>query len=686
MKGGLYIKLAAEGISKNKKLYLPYILTCICMIMMCYIIAYLSMSADLSNVRGADMLQALLSFGNFIMAIFSTIFLYYTNSFLTRRRQKEFGLYNILGMGKRNLVKILIWENILTALISVSIGLAAGILFSKAAELAAIKMLGGQTGFAIHVALKPILWSVGLFLCIYLLIMLRMLVSVWRLRPVEMLRSENVGEKPPKANWLLALMGLVILAAAYYMAVTVIDPMSSILLFFVAVVMVIVATYFLFIAGSVVLCRILQKNKKYYYKTKHFVSLSSMVYRMKRNGAGLASICILSTMVLVTVSSTVCMYAQTEKAVDERYPNDISFTMTSSDRSETAEYIETAESVLKEYGETAENISDFHLYSAAALVSGDTFTMDLSEGNDLGAEDVYESVRRLYFITLADYERISGEQRELSEDGVLLYPLKTEYDYDTMTVEGMETWNVELLDKAPYKVGSAQANMEGSLFLVVKDASVMQALQEIQNAHAEEMTRTYIKEYYGFDLSCSDEKQVEIFEEMAARMEKLVKLSKTGTLVNTSGNLPAYSMECRASGRASFIGLNGGLFFLGILLGSVFIFGTVLIMYYKQISEGYEDQERFSILQKVGMSRREIKQSINSQVLTVFFLPLLTAGVHLGFAFPLISRILILMSAVEKNYLFIITAICYLIFAAFYVAVYWITSKSYYTIVGGDKK
>ena len=305
MKGGFYIRLAKDGIIKNRKLYFPYILTCICMIMMFYIIYYLGVSADFAKVRGGEVLQSFLGFGVFVIGIFSLIFLYYTNSFLIRRRQKEFGLYNILGMGKRSLVRILIWENILTAVFSIAAGLVLGILFSKLAELAAIRILGGETGFAIRVEPRAIIATAVYFLAIFFLLMLRMIFHIFRLRPVEMLKSENVGEKPPKANWVLAIIGTALLAGAYYLAVAVIDPMSAMVMFFFAVIMVIIATYLLFISGSVALCKLLQKNKKYYYKTKHFVSLSSMIYRMKRNGAGLASICILSTMVLVTVSSTV---------------------------------------------------------------------------------------------------------------------------------------------------------------------------------------------------------------------------------------------------------------------------------------------------------------------------------------------------------------------------------------------
>lgn len=681
MKGGFYIRLAKDGIMKNRKLYFPYILTCICMIMMFYIIYYLGFSADFTSVRGGDMLQSFLSLGVFVIAIFSLIFLYYTNSFLIRRRQKEFGLYNILGMGKRNLVKILVWENVLTGVISIVSGLLLGILFSKLAELAALRILGGETGFAIRVETQPIIVTTVLFLGIFLLIMLRMIFYIFRLRPVEMLKSENVGEKPPKANWIMALIGVVLLAGAYYLAVAVIDPMSAMVMFFVAVIMVIIATYLLFIAGSVALCKLLQKNKKYYYKTKHFVSLSSMVYRMKRNGAGLASICILSTMVLVTLSSTVCMYAQIEDGIQKRYPHDITMELTSDDYSETRPYKEIVSDVLSEYGEKAENVEEFHLYSAAGFQYRDEFRLSMGGYSETGTGEV-ESIRSVYMIDLEDYNRLTGENRKMENDEILLYPFKTDYDYDTLSIAGCGTWDVELLDRQPFPAGMAQADIMGSLFIVVKDLPVIQQIEEYRNSLAKEddsLSVLYIEESYGFDLSCDDEKQMEIYNTILERIKAL-------TSQEDGVDYPHYFIDSKAGGRIDYIAINGGLFFLGILLGAVFLFGTVLIMYYKQISEGYEDQDRFDILMKVGMTRREVKQSINSQVLTVFFLPLVTAGIHLAFAYPLISKILLLMSATEEKLLIMVTIACYLVFALFYVAVYAVTSKEYYTIVSGKAK
>lgn len=678
MKRGFYIRLAAEGISKNRKFYFPYILTCICMVMMFYIVAYLSMSADFSTVFGGDMLQSMLGFGVFVIAIFSLIFLYYTNSFLIRRRQKEFGLYNILGMGKRNLMKILLCENVLTALVSIGAGLVFGILFSKLAEMAAMKILGGKTGFVIHVAIRPIAWTVLLFLAIFLLIMFRMVISIFRLRPVEMLRSESTGEKPPKANWLLALVGAALLGSAYYMAVAVLDPMTAMVLFFLAVVMVILATYLLFIAGSVVLCRLLQKNKKYYYKTRHFISLSSMIYRMKRNGAGLASICILSTMVLVTVSSTICLFAQAEDGVNKRYPQDI-FIRLGTDEGTALykgdaeeDYISVVEEVLAEHGEGAEDLHDYRMYSLDAYQTDSDFRIDLNQVSQTGQGN--GEVRGIYVISLEDYNAISGSGIELGDDEVLIYPYKMDYDYDTVSFEGFDTWKAEKLDAEPFLFGEADAKAMGSLFLVVKDISVMEQMCQIKNDSLAGEWTSSIQRCYGFNLGCGDEEQSEIYDQITDRFSRL------------DAGVSWYT-ESKAQSRAEYVALYGGLFFLGILLGAVFLFGTVLIMYYKQISEGYEDQDRFDILMKVGMSRKEVRQSINSQVLTVFFLPLIVAGVHMAFAYPLIARILKLISTgTDERVFLLVTVCCYLVFALFYVIVYWVTSKSYYTIVSTAKK
>ena len=315
---GLYRRLAWSGIAKHRKFYLPYLLTCIAMITMYSIIAFLPDTEFLLSFRGSELMQTILMLGTFVIAVFALIFLFYTNSFLIRRRKREFGLYNILGMGKRHLACVVIWEAVFLAGISLAAGLLLGILLSKTAELGMVRLVAAQTDYRLRIEVPAIRETLAVFGVIHLLILLNSLRQIHLTNPLELLRSESAGEKPPKANWVLALLGAVLLGGAYALAVSIEEPVSALLWFFVAVIMVILGTYLLFIAGSVALCRLLQKNKRYYYKTNHFVSVSSMLYRMKRNGAGLASICILCTMVLVMVSSTVCLYIGAEDSLVAR--------------------------------------------------------------------------------------------------------------------------------------------------------------------------------------------------------------------------------------------------------------------------------------------------------------------------------------------------------------------------------
>lgn len=686
MRGSFYLKLAKDGMSKNRKLYLPYILTCICMVMMFYIVCYLAVGADFQKVYGGETVQMVIGLGVSVIAIFSLIFLYYTNSFLIRRRQKEFGLYNILGMGKRSLIKLLVCENLIMSSVSIVAGLVLGILFSKLAEMAAMKMLGGDIGFDIHVAVAPVLYTVVLFVLIFLLIMMRMLYAILRLRPVELLRSESIGERPPKTNWVLALIGLAVMAVAYYLAVSIEDPMTAMMTFLIAVIMVIVATYLLFIAGSVALCRALQKNKKYYYKTNHFVSLSSMVYRMKRNGAGLASICILSTMMLVTISSTVCLYAQNENAIAARYPHDISVQISAGggtmfDSGDMNLYISAVDEVLAEYGQIPQNAEQYRSYTVSAMQSGEEILLDVY-GLEASGDWDYGKAVSVNMIPLEDYNRLTGANRELKEGEVLYYPYNMNYDGDTLSMEHFGTWKAERLKSSPVNLGEATVDLLGTLFVVVRDTSVIDKAYQYEIELTEKNNEGYVplmSQYYDFDLGCDEDMQIEIYNDLYDRIAQISTESQEQASI---------MVESRAQGRGYIIALYGGLFFLGMLLGAVFLFGTVLIIYYKQISEGYEDQGRFGILMKVGMTRREVKKSINSQVLTVFFLPLLVAGLHLGFAFPLISKILGLMATGGTvKFLINVTIGCYLIFAFFYVVVYMVTSRNYYTIVNsGDKK
>ena len=675
---GLYRRLAWSGIAKNRKFYLPYLLTCIGMTTMYYIIAFLTDNEILLSFRGGEIMQTILMLGTFVIAVFALIFLFYTNSFLIRRRKREFGLYNILGMGKRHLAGVVIWEAVFLAGISLAAGLLLGILLSKTAELGMVRLVSAQTDYRLRIEVPAIRETLAIFGVIHLLILLNSLRQIHRTNPLELLRSESAGEKPPRANWVLALLGAVLLGGAYALAVSIEEPVSALLWFFVAVIMVILGTYLLFIAGSVALCRLLQKNKRYYYKTNHFVSVSSMLYRMKRNGAGLASICILCTMVLVMVSSTVCLYIGAEDSLVARYPR--SFVFRARMGGLGAQEAEAAQTVrdfalaqAEQSGQTASNLLDYRLAEGSVYFRG-------SEA-DLAGTVPYDSTSTLWelrIVPLEDYNRVMGQNVALAPNQALLYTTQVaDYDQDVVALQSGVTLTIADRVDSFLPTGDDVANVSPVMYLFVPNfEEVVSPLLPLTNREGSFLMD--MNWYFGFDLDGSDQAQIALFADIAAGLESL-------DLSTGEDSYFTVRCECRADQREGFFSLYGGLFFLGILLGIVFLFAAVLMIYYKQISEGYEDQARFDIMQRVGMTRREIRRSINSQILTVFFLPLLTAGVHLAFAFPLIYKMLILFGVMDLHLLILTTASCYLVFAALYTAVYRITSGAYYGIVSGAR-
>ncbi len=678
MKKGFYPKLAWMGITKNKRLYLPYILTCASMVMMFYIISFLYVSPVLLAMAGGQTIQTMLGLGCGTIGVFALIFLFYTNSFLIRRRKREFGLYNILGMGKLNLARILLWESLIIFAVSISGGLLAGIIFSKLAELGMVNILNADVSFSLSLEPKAILDTLVLFAIIFALIFLNTLRQIHLSKPIELLNSESVGEKPPKANWFVALAAFAILAAAYYIAVTIEDPVSAIFYFFIAVVMVIVATYLLFISGSVAILRILQKKKKYYYKTNHFVSISSMVYRMKRNGAGLASICILCTMVLVMLSATVCLYVGTEDSLRSRYPRNISLDTTVSDTSmlnsnEFDEIRKLANSAVQKNGANTENVLDYSVAGFAAYLDNTRLETDDSKINQFMLS-TYAGMWQVMIVSLDDYNRLMGQNEKLDPGQALIYTTKDTYQHDTISIGGTTLTVKKTVDSFADN-GVDSMVIIPTLYLFVDNYSeTVSPLMQLKTKNNNPVVTLHW--FYGFDLSCPDSQQIAIYEQIK---------DDINSLSITDKRLESIAYESAAKQRDSFYALYGGLFFLGILLGVVFIFAAVLIIYYKQVSEGYEDQSRFDIMQRVGMTKKEIKKSINSQILTVFFLPLIAAGVHLAFAFPLINKMLMAFNLTNLNLLILVTVCCFIIFAIFYVVVYRITSKAYYSIVSGAK-
>ena len=680
MKSGLYLKLSVNGIKKNKKLYLPYLITCICMVMMFYLIDYLAVSPQFAQIKGGDTMQMILGFGSGVIAIFSLILLYYTNSFLIRRRQREFGLYHILGMGKIDLVKIMVFENLLISVVTIAGGIVGGILFSKLGELLAAKILGSNAGLSMKISVPALVATALLFLAIFALIMLRMIVSVYRLKPVELLRSEKTGEKPPKANWIFAVIGLLLLGVAYYLSLTIKDPLAAMVWFMVAVVLVILATYLLFIAGSVAFCKMMQKKKGYYYKTNHFISISSMIYRMKRNGAGLASICILSTMVLVMVSSTTSLYLSMEHGLNLRYPKSVQIEMyTNPEQTEemketqNGQIVDLVQNVLKEHNQTAENPENYRMLTVSGIASKNEIYFNPENAPGVNGVNTFDHLKMIYALPMEEYNRIMGTNLELASGEAYLYTKDSDFAYDQIMVENSGTWSIKgYLDKM-ISNGNDVSNMNSSLYLVVPGLEDIKALEEGN------VSGSYEKWYYNFDLSCGDEEQIKIQNEIEEKINALAEQESDSIFFGVS-------TDSRAASRADYQALYGGLFFLGILLGVVFILGMVLIIYYKQITEGYEDQDRFQILMKVGMTPKEVRQTINSQVMTVFFLPLVVAGIHTAFAFPMIEKMVQLLAFTDRKFLILVTVCSYLVFALFYIIVYLVTSKQYYKIVSGKQE
>ncbi len=679
MKLGFYPRLAWSGIRKNKRLFVPYILASAGTAAVFYILFFLASSNFFDNMRGGSSTKMVLSFGVFVIVAFALLFLFYCNSFLVRRRYKEFGLYSILGMNKHNISRILAWETLFTALLSLLGGVFIGVLLSKLAEMAMLKVLGGTADYALHISLPAIEYMLLYFGGIFLLIFLNSVVRIRRLSASELVRSENYGEKPAKANPILGGLGVLVLGVAYYLAVSIEQPLQALTVFFIAVLMVIAATYLIFIAGSVVMCRLLQKNKRYYYKPEHFVSVSSMAYRMKRNGAGLASICILATMVLVMISSTSCLYFGGEESLHARYPRDIvtrSVILIGDEYADAETEIEALRSSISAAiaGRPVSNVMDYRSFSLDAVVEqGHVMTNDsaLSEFGLVSAS----KVASFLFIPLSDYNRAAGAHEILGDGEVLVHASRTSIDFDTLDIDGTVQLTVKReLDEMPLISGSSAASVLPTITVIVPGLDELALkLADAENPFGGPAFN-YTSWNYCFDTPLKDDDYASLYlDVMSALRDKNIEDKHMGFY--------SYSVESLEYNRSDFAGTFGGLFFLGVILSLVFGCAAVLIIYYKQLSEGYEDAGRFEIMQKVGMTKQEIRRSINSQLLTVFFLPLLFAGLHLCFAFPFIRKILYMFSFYNTSFLIWTTVISFLVFALLYALVYKKTSNTYYKIV-----
>ena len=668
MKLGFYPKLAADSIKKNKKLYLPYILTCCGISAMQYIMFYLSYYTENSGMTGGRIITTTLNYGIIIIVIFSIIFLNYSNSFLLRRRQKEFGIYNILGMSKKNITHIYLWENIIIYLISTVSGIAMGIAFSKFAELLLARLIKDNISYDFTINKDLILVCAAVSAFVFLLLFVRGIIALWKLNTLSLMKSENFGEKPPKANYLIAVIGVLMLCVAYYIALTTEKPLDAIVMFFVAVILVVIGTYMIFIAGSVTMCKILQKNQKYYYQKDHFVAVSSMAYRMKRNGAGLASVCILNTMVLVMMFGAGSLYIGAEDSLHTTYPRDFTFVMYAGADGDTANenfnvFCNDIDEFFINHNDNREDIQKYTYAHYNMNVTDNVF--------DRGFDKTAEEYAEVYFVSLADYNKYCGENKVLEDNRVLINTIYTQYSYSNLIIGG-ESYDIrEFVPIDNLFTNRDKAYLTPKIYIIAND------INKIISGFDNEITH-HTKHIYRFNSSLSQDKQCRLFNDLYNNMVANNNRGKYG-----SGT--SWAIESLAFDRADFYGIYGGIFFLGIILSALFLVATVLIIYFKQIAEGYEDESRFAVMKKIGMTNREIQKNVNSQMKTVFILPLAFAILHLCFAAPIIMKMLTLFSVENTSLTLITMAVIVAIFRVFYITVYKITSNVYYEIVSKSK-
>ncbi|CDD49592.1 predicted permease [Firmicutes bacterium CAG:308] len=656
-----YFRLAFDNLKKNAKMYIPFVFSCILTIMMYYMVSSLSMNPNMMNMIGGDVMQQILSLGIYVITVFAVIFLFYTNSFLIKRRKREFGLFNILGMEKKHLSIVIALESMIVFLVSMVLGIGIGILLDKAFYLLIAKMLNASIALGFYISYQSIVNSIILFLIIFVLMYLFSLIQINLSNPIELLHGDQHGEKEPKTKWLLALIGLICLGTGYYMSVSIQDPVTAFAFFMVAVILVVIGTYMLFTAGSIVILKLLRKNKRYYYKTNHFISVSNMIYRMKQNAVGLGNICILSTMVLVMLSTTISLWVGMNDIIETRFPRDITVSINSVDSNQALYTIDDMNYAIEQAGIQTEDELVYRTLSVSAFNQGNTYTF----GNEnMSLQDI-SNVVVLYFITLDDYNRTEGTNVSLAPDEVLVFPSGKQFDHKTIDIAS-NTFKVKGILDSIKADSNYSANLQNSMFVVVDSMDTLFMIDDLQK-QAYGDNASYIHTSYDFNLS---------------KLEGMsVKEATDALIANYPGDTTYMMVDTQEGNYEDLLSLYASFLFIGIFLSFLFIMATVLIMYYKQITEGYEDKKRFEIMQKVGLDKREVKKTINSQVLTVFFLPLVVAAIHIVFAFPMIEKMLRLLYLDNTNLYIMTTVICFGVFALVYVLIYFLTSKVYYGIV-----
>lgn len=652
-----YPRLALNNLRKNKDTYGPYMLTSTVCIATYYIMQSIAMNQGLLQISGGAVAISIFFLGTVVIAVFCAALLFYTNSFLIKRRKKELGLYCVLGLEKRHVATVLFFETLFSALFCLVLGLGFGILFSKALFLALLYVLEFSTPIAFSVSVPSLITTVILFCALYVLLFAYNAAHVQRARPVELLRSTQTGEREPRASWLLTLAGILCLGGGYYVAVTVADPLNALLLFFVAVLLVIVGTFCLFTSGSIALLKLLRKSKSYYYQPRHFISVSGLMYRMKQNAAGLAAICILSTMVLVTVSTTVCLYMGRDNMLASLAPANINGQVTLAEGAQRtpAQLNSEIDAALEQADLSPQVLKERFIWRNAefyALRDGDRFSFAPPSSSQASA--------LVCLIPLDDYNAMTGDSVSLDASEAVLFTNDGSFTGNTAQIGGETLHITKTLDGfGPYQRDTL-SDFQTVYFFVVTDV-----------ARAEQLVSAETGE------PCS----LSLYMHLNTQEDAALESAVAQALVDYTPSETLYNISIRSTVRDSWNSLYGSFLFLGLFLGSLFLMATVLIIYYKQVSEGFDDHDRFSILQKVGMSRREVRATINKQILLVFFLPLAMAFLHMVFAYNVICNILVIFGMTNRILFLICCLATFLVFALLYLVVYRLTAHTYYRLV-----
>lgn len=664
MNNRLYRKLAVTNMRKNSQIYIPYLLGGITIVIMFYIMTSLSQDKTYEGTTTGYFLSAIMTMGAIVIGIFSVIFLFYTNSFLMKRRKKEFGLYTILGMEKRHISKIMLYETIFISIISISIGLVLGIVFHKLCFLFLEKLIQSPRTMGFSISLASVVITIIIFVFIYSMTLLYNLRQIHLTNPIDLLKGGQLGEKEPKTKWFMTIVGFLSIGIGYYLALTSGNPLGALSKFFIAVIFVIVGTYNLFTSASITILKLLRKNKKLYYQTKNFISISGMIHRMKQNALSLSNICILSTAILIMISGTISLYLGIDDAVTTMYPQNIAIT---SAIENSKNMITTVDDALKSNNVDVQNKISYSYLEFVVEKNTDGFI--ISKASD---STEYENLISLHFILLDDYSNITGNTHSINNDEVIIYSENKSLLDNVIKIGDMEFSIVNKLDNFPFQgLRKAYVTMPiDSVTIIVKDMDVLKKLEQM-NIEVYKENASVIKQYYGFDLKDNVNNNIITSNNISQKL--------------TDNNVNA-RLDSRDKSYSEIYEMYGGFLFLGIFLGLLFIVATVMIIYYKQVSEGYEDRKRFEIMLNVGLGHDEIKKTIHSQILFTYILPIITAGIHVLAAFKSITLLLAILNLYNVQLFAICSVITFVVFIFLYILIYRLTAKVYYKIVSQNSQ